>query len=77
MPPAEANDPLCTTDHEASPRPAGPDGTRSRVEGDKRIVLENYGERQEGQHLGRDDQEEAGGNVSTQFSLFSGQHYRK
>ena len=27
MPPAEANDPLCTTDHEASPRPAGPDVT--------------------------------------------------
>ena len=50
---------------------------RSRVEGDKRIVPESHGERQEGQHFGGDDQEEAGGNVSTRFSLFSGQHYRK
>jgi hypothetical protein len=50
---------------------------RSRVEGDKRIVPENHGEPQEGQRFGGDDQDEAGGNVSTRLCLFGGQHYRK
>jgi hypothetical protein len=50
---------------------------RSRVEGGKRIVPENHRERKEGQHCGEDDQEEAGGNFSTQFSLSRGQHSGK
>ena len=33
------------------------EGNRSRVEGDKRIVPKNYGERQEGQQFMGNDQE--------------------
>jgi hypothetical protein len=32
---------------------------------------------QEDQHFGEDDKEEAGGNFSTRFSLFSGLHFGK
>jgi hypothetical protein len=60
-------------------RPATEDrgGIRSRVEGDKLIVPENYGEWQEGQHFGGNDGKLLGGNSATGFSLSRVQHYGK
>jgi hypothetical protein len=52
-------------------------GNRSRAGGDKRIVPENHGERQESQYFGEDDKGEARGNFSSHFSLSGGQHFGK
>jgi hypothetical protein len=52
-------------------------GTRSRVEGNKRIVLETPGERQEVQHFVGTTRKRPGGNISTRFSLSRGQHFGK
>src|SRR6516165_6247005 len=52
-------------------------GNRSRVEGDKRIVPENHGERQKAHHFGGNDQEETWWEFRYSFQPFTRPTFRQ